>query len=268
MPRRVYNVTDHWEEGDYPSALAIGDSWFWYLNQNLMLSLTHLKQLRDQYSTVQLLGFNGASLSEYVGNGRYASAINHYLKKGWREGFSEFYISGAGNDAVHLNLALREDCRGIETPDDCFDPDHLRTMLGDISAAIGSVIHKIQYAYKDDNKPLKKFFIQGYDYPVPDGRGFLNSKGWLKPKMDPVGVNPDMDFRKEVVKRLIDKLNDEVFKPYHAPEKGVYYVDTRGTLTTGASYRDDWANEMHPTSHGFGKIADHWLPSLKAAGLT
>lgn len=266
--QRIYDVTETWEPGEYPSGLAIGDSWFWYLNENLMRSLVHLKELKGDHSNVQLLGFNGARLAEFVGAGKYASRMQHFLSKGWREGFSEFYISGAGNDAIKLRLALRKDCSKIDNPADCFDADALQHLLRDVSTAIGGLIHDIQWAYKDDGKPLKNIFIHGYDYPVPDGRGFLNHTGWLKPAMDGAGVVNDLAFRETLAAHLIDKLNDDVFHPYHRPSQGVYHVNTRGILARAAAdYQHDWANEMHPTSQGFAKIARAWVPTLRDAGL-
>ena len=267
--RRIYNVTEQWEAGEFPSGLAIGDSWFWYPNENLMRSLVHLPQLKEDNSTVQLLGFNGARLAEYVGAGRYAGDMKRYLSKGWREGFSEFYISGAGNDAIKLKLALKADCSAVVKAEDCFDEEGLAHLLRDMSSAIGSLIHDILWAYRNDNKPMKHIFIQGYDYPVPDGRGFLNHVGWLKPAMDGARVANDIGFREALAAYLIDKLNDDVFKPYHRPDHGIYHVDTRNTLSRAANnYKDDWANEMHPTSNGFAAIAQSWLPSFKRAGLT
>jgi hypothetical protein len=35
----------------------------------------------------------------------------------------------------------------------------------------------------------------------------------------------------------------------------VHYVDLRATLSQGADYKDDWANELHPTRTGFATVA-------------
>jgi hypothetical protein len=35
----------------------------------------------------------------------------------------------------------------------------------------------------------------------------------------------------------------------------VTFVDLRGTLSQGAGYKDDWANELHPTKSGFRAVA-------------
>jgi hypothetical protein len=34
----------------------------------------------------------------------------------------------------------------------------------------------------------------------------------------------------------------------------VTYVDLRGTLASGATYKKDWANELHPTAKGFSTV--------------
>jgi len=38
----------------------------------------------------------------------------------------------------------------------------------------------------------------------------------------------------------------------------VRFVDLRGTLSTGADYRDWWANELHPTEPGFRRVAERF----------
>jgi hypothetical protein len=55
-----------------PAMLAIGDSWFWYLANNLMDGLVRHPKLRPGYAAVQLFGYNGAHVADYVGKGKYA----------------------------------------------------------------------------------------------------------------------------------------------------------------------------------------------------
>ena len=35
----------------------------------------------------------------------------------------------------------------------------------------------------------------------------------------------------------------------------VFHIDARNTLKDTTSYRDEWANELHPTDAGFQKVA-------------
>jgi hypothetical protein len=220
------------------------------------------------HSYVRLLGYNGAELQDYVGAGKYARQVEHWLSPLWNDGFSEFYISGAGNDAVDYSLALRSDCSEFTSPADCFDSAGLETLLKRISSALGTLIHDIRWAYRHDEL-VRPIFVHGYDYPTPDGRGFnplaIKVAGpWLKPAMDQCQVRPDMPLRYGITKLLIDHLNDDVFHPFDNPGNEVNHIDSRGTLSHYPDqYKKHWTNELHPTDAGFLKIFEAtWVPRL------
>jgi hypothetical protein len=267
---RVYRPGEDPIPGDQaPSALAIGDSWFWYINQNLLLALVNHRHTSADHASVRLLGYNGARLSEYVGNGSYADAIRNQLRAGFNEGFSEFYISGFGNDAVHDAFALPDDCAPIKEPAACLSPLRLDKLLHDISQGLGSLIHTIRWAYRNTTK-LQPIFLNGYDYPVPDGRGLFGLReGWITRAMDNAGVNPDLGYRQEVIRHLIDAVNNDVLAALHSPVKRIFHIDSRGTLSTDpALYQQDWENELHPTSEGFRKLLEAaWFPKLAPFGI-
>lgn len=260
------------EPGEFSSALAIGDSWFWYPNQNVMETLTRSKAVSADHARVRLLGFGGALLRDYVEPGKFAADVAHWLSPNFGEGFSEFYISGAGNDAVDYHLALKADCTGLSKSVDCIDPQGIDSLLRQTSAALGTLIHNLRWAYR--NSTLRRpIFVHGYDYPVPDNRGFdggiVSSGPWLAPAMNKRGVAPDSGLRFGIMKILIDRLNEEVLAPFDLPGNEIVHIDSRGTLSHDpATYRLDWANELHPTSVGFDKIFNtHWLPALRKYGI-
>lgn len=269
---KVYTPGEPDEPGQFCSALAIGDSWFWYPNQSIIQTLVNHKRTSMDHANVRLLGFNGAELQEYVGAGKYAKDVAHGLSPNFNQGFSEFYISGAGNDAVAYDLALKADCSTYTTAQDCIDPHGMDELLRKISEALGGLIHNIRWAYRNDTK-TRPIFLQGYDYPTPDGRGFklgpIKSGAWLAPAMNRCKVNQDMALRFEITRILIDRLNVEAFAPFDSPKNEIVHIDSRGTLSHNASdYKNDWANELHPTSNGFKKIFDkHWLPELLHYGI-
>lgn len=269
MPK-IYYPGDQYESGEYASALAIGDSWFWYPNNNIIGTLVRHPKILDSHSNVQVVGFNGAHLRDYVGAGKYAKNVDHFLSPGFSHGFSEFYISGAGNDAIQYRLALKQDCTGITDPKACLDIERLDIFCRDMSSALGSLIHNIRWAYRNDPGAKQPIFLNAYDYPVPDGRGFLSGHAWLQPAMNNAKVDQDLNFRRAVVKSLINVLVDEVFAKFHSKENLVILVDSRGTLDhSDESYRKDWTNEMHPTNQGFLKIVDkHWISALKSFGIS
>ena len=261
---KVYRPGEEPNPGDQaPAGLAIGDSWFWYINQNLLLSLVNHKHMSADHASVRLLGYNGARLSQYIGDGRYAAAIRQQLKPGFREGYSEFYLSGFGNDAVDQAFALFDDCSSIGEPAKCVSSSRLDQLLYNIAHGLDGIIQTIRWAYRDTTL-LQPIFLNGYDYPTPDGRG-----GWITDAMDKAGVNPDRAYRFQVIRYVIDAVNDEVLGALHSPVKRIFHVDARGTLSTDpATYRQDWANELHPTSDGFRRIVEKaWFPRLAPFGI-
>jgi hypothetical protein len=267
---KVYRPGEEPIPGDQaPSALAIGDSWFWYINQTLLLALVNHPRVSADHAAIRLLGYNGARLSQYIGSGKFAGDIRLQLKPGFREGYSEFYISGFGNDAVDHAFALLDNCKGIDNPARCVSTAKLDTLLHTVSEGLTSLIHTIHWAYRDTNK-LPPIFLNGYDYVVPDGRGVSGANGgWIAKVMDRVGVDPDLEFRKRVVAYVLNAMNDDVLAELHSPGKHVYHINARGTLSTRpADYKRDWENELHPTSEGFRKILEKaWFPSLRSFGI-
>jgi len=101
--------------------------------------------------------------------------------------------------------------------------------------------------------------IHGYDYPVPDGRGFLGGwlflpGPWLKPGFQQK-LFEDLPANVTMMRTIIDMFNAMVSR---LPQEfaNVHYVDLRGTLSSDlANYTDWWANELHPTGTGFTAVA-------------
>lgn len=266
---RIYGPNDIEEPGEFCSALAIGDSWFWYPNNNILQTLVRHKRTSEDHANIRRIGYNGAQLQDYIGSGRYAREVRHWLSPQFNDGFSEFYISGAGNDAVDYRLALKANCIGIATPAACIDGAGMDELLRKVSEALGALIHNIRWAYRDDalTRPI---FINGYDYPTPDNRGVGFASGpWLAPAMDQSLVAQDMALRYGITKILIDRLNDEVFSQFDSNDNEIYHIDSRGTLKHYPdNYKTDWTNELHPTNAGFRHIYErHWLPVLAEQGI-
>lgn len=267
----VYQKGEQWEPGEFPAILAVGDSWFWYPRNNLLEALARHPGLLHGFRHIQAVGYSGALLQRYVGSGSLARDVRYNLSLNVRRHYNVFLISGAGNDAIDYRLALAGSCIGITKPEKCFDPVGLDDLLETISRAMGALIHDIRWAYKNEQPMVRPIFIHGYDYPVPDGRGFVldpvTSGPWLKPAMDRAGVDPDLQFRIALTRLLIDKLND-LFALFEDPANDVSYIDTRDVLRTDRNYQKDWDNEMHPTRAGFRKIVDQrWIPELARWGI-
>jgi hypothetical protein len=275
MAMPIYLPGQAWEPGSFASILAIGDSWFWYPNNNILGALVAHPSLKDPYRNIQMLGFNGAKLHDYV-FGKYKAEFTYELEPINSQYYSAVLISGAGNDAVEYRLALKDQCRGLTSAADCFDPAGTDDLLQEISRALSAVIHDVSWEISKQNRTVD-IFLHGYDYSVPDGRGFqlvpdiITIAGpWLKSAMDAVGVLNDMNLRKDICRILIDRLNG-VFLGLNGtsgPGYRVNYIDSRGVLDSGNGYQADWANELHPTPSGFNKIVDQrWIPAFRNQNL-
>ena len=268
----IYVPGQPWEPNQYAAMIAIGDSWFWYPHNSILTALAAHPSLRDPYRNMQMLGFNGAELQEYV-YGRYAPEFKRELKPINSKYYSAVLISGAGNDAVAYHLGLRDDCRGIAKAADCIDAAGMDDLIQKISRSMAVLIHDVSWEISRQGRTVD-IFIHGYDYPVPDGRGFVLipdvitlAGPWLRPAMDKAGVLNDLDLRKEICRIMIDGVNDAFakFGGTAGPGYRANYIDCRGTLSSGAPYQADWANELHPTRAGFDKIVDQkWIPVLRS----
>ena len=119
-----------------------------------------------------------------------------------------------------------------------------------------SAITQICKAYLGRPIPI---VVHGYDYPVPDGRGYWGGWGplpgpWLEPGFRRKGYEV-MTVRKEICVKLIDRFDAMLAGLAGVPPFAhVKFLDLRGTLPRGSNYKDYWDNELHPTKMGFEKV--------------
>ncbi len=163
-----------------------------------------------------------------------------------------FFFSGGGNDLAGVELAgyLNHKDSGLPV----LREDVLDVVFGDYFAnALNSLISRVRRI-----KPGIPIFLHGYDYAVPDGRnvnflGFTFSGPWLKPSLVQKR-HVSLADGLQVVRLVSDRLNGALAR-VAAEHSGVHYINLRGTLRADADYKKDWANELHPTSDGFKRIA-------------
>jgi hypothetical protein len=105
--------------------------------------------------------------------------------------------------------------------------------------------------------------IHGYDYPVPDGRGFLGGLTvlpgpWLQPGFRRKGYD-DLAKCTELIGALMGRFNSLLASIAGGPGlEHLHYVSLLGTLSIelkDEQYKEWWANELHPTRKGFRAIA-------------
>lgn len=256
------------EPGAFPAVLAIGDSWFWYPLPDGFNLLEQLSRdvLKYDYRHIFSLGKVGAKLQEFV-DGQHAHEFQFELRALNVQYYSAVFISAAGNDAVDYSLALAGDCSGRSTPEQCFDEARFDDLMRSLSGWLGRMIHDIRWACRGRPPERQPYiFVNCYDYAPASGVAAdfaglpLPFGPWLKPAMDAAGVAQDAALRRGIVRRLMDRLH-QTFSAHEGETLRV--VDCRGCLDPLA----DWANELHPNTRGFGKLAaGPWRRALQEAG--
>ena len=89
----------------------------------------------------------------------------------------------------------------------------------------------------------------------------IGKSGWLKPAL--VAAKVPANLRAACIRYIIDQFSLRLADLQTIYAGRVVFVDSRGTLAP-----TDWANELHPTTGGFGKIArQKWKPALVGAGV-
>lgn len=238
-----------------PSVVALGDSWFWYLKNNLIFPLQRI--INENGATpILVLGANGAEAEEYT-MPTYSGQLDRVLdpRLGYGRTVRAVFLSGSGNDVAGTDdfpVLLRQDCSGASSADDCFKAGEPLSTARRLTRFLLDVHDRVQSLI-----PGTPVVVHGYDYAIPTGKGFLGLGQWLQDPMDSVGVA--RRFQRAVVKRLIDAVADaqaEAILPTFLP------IDTRDTLLD-----NQWANELHPTPGGFTKIAKRWRTPLRQLGL-
>lgn len=163
-----------------------------------------------------------------------------------------FFFSGGGNDLAGVELGGYLNHKEWGKP--VLRDATLNYIFGAyFDKALGDLIAKVHLI-----KPGIPIFLHGYDYAVPDGRdvhflGFSFSGPWLKPALTQKRYS-NLDEGRRIMVDVADRFN-VALKRVAAAHENVHFINLLGTLRTGPKYKEDWANELHPTSTGFKKLA-------------
>jgi hypothetical protein len=243
---------------DAPMGLLIaeGDSWFDYPMNDV------LSMLEDEHGyDVEAVAHKGDTLEDMAyGEGQFDDFVR-LLEKLLRQGRvpDAILISGGGNDiagdefATLLNHALS----GLPPVNADIVRGVIDVRLRNAYTFLISGLTEVARRFLD--RPIR-ILLHGYDYAIPDGRGFLGGWAflpgpWLQPGLRVKGYQ-DLNANKAILRSLMDSFNDMLKQVSRMAEFGhVKYVDLRNTLSSGAGYKADWANELHPTKTGFRSVA-------------
>ncbi|MBN9671852.1 hypothetical protein [Roseibium aggregatum] len=258
-----------------PVLVSEGDSWF----QFPLLLKEVIDHLNRDY-LIYSVGAAGDTAANMVfgqnrhGQREYMSALGKVRK----HGVAAFLFSAAGNDIVGEDpetgeAALFDLLRQFNgNPADVaghIDHTVLKNKIGSLRIAYRKVIDDIR---ADEDFRTLPIVIHGYDYvfPFPYSEGgrhdernpvYARKNGWLGDPLDRRGIY-DQELRRNLIKYLLDELYAMLQGLSGDPrETGVWLVDCRNTLPDV----DDWNDEIHPKSEGFGKVADKFKAALGGA---
>ena len=245
--------------------VAEGDSWFDYPLHDV------LSLLEDQHGyDVESVAHKGDRVEEMAYGLGQLEELTRMLEKLLRRNVvpKAILLSGGGNDVAGDEFGMllnheRSPVRGLNGQvlagviDERVRSAYV-TVLGAVTGVCeGRIGHRL---------PI---LVHGYDYPVPDGRGFLGGwwllpGPWLEPGFRQKGFE-DLQERIGLTKQLIDRFNTMIRGVAALGEfPHVKYVNLRGTLSVGADYETWWGNELHPTKRGFERVTERFATALAA----
>lgn len=245
--------------------LAEGDSWFDYPWTDV------LEVLEDDHGyDVESLAHRGDRIEDMAYQDGQLGALIRRLEKLIRRGTPPVAIllSGGGNDVAGDELANLLNHRQSSAPG--LNPLVVDGVLQRIKLAYAAILEQLTFTCESMVGAPIRIVIHGYDYAVPDGRGFLGGWGplpgpWLEPGFRSKGYD-DLEYCKGVVRELIDGFNAALVELVEVPAfQHVSWVDLRNSLPNDpASYRMWWADELHPSREGFAVVARRFAHAIQS----
>jgi hypothetical protein len=238
--------------------IAEGDSWFDYPFNSVLGELENLsyeiESVAHKGDTAEEMAYDAGQLAKLAG------LFEKLDQRG--EVPRAILLSGGGNDVAGNELAVVLNHKQSGLP--AVNEDVARgVIVGRLRVAMASLIGAVTELSSRTFGRKVPVLVHGYDYPVPDGRGYIGGfwvlpGPWLEPAFRLKGY-ADMVERVRVMTDLIDRFNDMVASLAGQPGlEHVVYVNLRRTLSNeleGKKYKKTWANELHPTDLGFKTVA-------------
>src|SRR5688500_18175316 len=163
-------------------------------------------------------------------------------------------FSGGGNDIVDNPMVLWiKDFNASLPPAALIHKARLAAVLALVRAGYEDLI-----GLRDSLSPQTHLFLHGYDFAIPDGRGFCHLGPWLQPTFELRGF-PTWASRFAVTKILLQQFAD-MLQALETSHTKVTFINGQGTLSPQSS---SWHNELHPSEAGFKAFATLFHQKLK-----
>lgn len=267
----AFGATESVEEFSTAGFLAaIGDSWFDYPFHDV------LKDLEDDYGyNVESTAHKGDPIEKMAYHGGQIDGFARKLEKIKERGAipKAVLLSGGGDDVAGSEFGML--LNNALSPIGGWDDEILDGVLSiRISTAYTALLSSITEACREYFNQTLPILIHGYDYPVPDGRGFLGGWPFPGPWLDPgfqeknFAKDPTsfLENRIAMMQVLMDKFNAMLKQlNTHTDLAHIHYIDLRGTLSNKLTdYKDWWANELHPSEKGFEAVTKKFAAVLNS----
>jgi hypothetical protein len=247
---------------------AVGDSWFDYPFHDI------LKLLEDGYGyNVESTAHKGDPIEKMAYHGGQIDGFARKLEKIKARGAvpKAVLLSGGGDDVAGNEFGML--LNNAFSPIKGWNKEVVDGVLNErISRAYASLFGSLTAACQEHFDQTVPILVHGYDYPVPDGRGFLGGWPFPGPWLDPgfreknfADAQPaDLQLRVNMMRGIMDQLNEMLRSVTTDPALAhVHYLDLRGTLSNQlADYKKWWANELHPTPEGFEAVTAKFAAAL------
>jgi lysophospholipase L1-like esterase len=240
--------------------LAHGDSWFDYPLDGNGLSLedtdviAQLRGLGTPPPLVLNLSHFGEATTDEMGLSRVQrvdAALADPRNWGPSGKPDAILFSGGGNDIVGERFCIYLNPKGAGAP--ALDPVRFGMSLQAIEASYLDLFY-----FRDQYAPDVPIVGHGYDFGIPNGVHPLCAGPWVQPSLLYRGWT-DLTDGKAIIRDALTQFNAMLAKFDADPQYKFHLVPTQNTLNDA-----DWANELHPTAEGFGKIAQKFADKLAA----
>jgi hypothetical protein len=264
-PTSNLELADHVTKG---VLIAEGDSWFDYPFNDILESLEN-----DHLYDVTSVAHHGDPIEQMAYGPKQLADFTRAIEKllDGHQPPKAVLLSGGGDDiagdAFGMLINHKNSGLGIAGLNDEIVDGVINKRIYAAYVFIITAIDEVCLKKVGHRLPI---LVHGYDYAVPDGRGFLGGWGplpgpWLDPGFREKGYgDKDMATKRALVKSLINTFNDMLDRLAAGPDFAhVHHVNLRGVLKNEPKvYKDWWDNELHPTRDGFDLVTKSFVKVL------
>ena len=243
---------------DLVKIVSEGDSWFQYpiIREDIIDQIFKPFMIRERANPFAVFSLGGAAdkLDTIVKEEKetYIKALRDH-EPAW------FLLGGGGNDLLEVFeqvIVEFSEERSDRKVDDYINIQALNQKLKEVMGFYREIFSDVI-----DNKEFNdvKILCHGYDYVRPTVDGEILGSRLIKKNIK--NETTMFNILKFVIDLFNDKLEEVVAKQSASPEKRVFYVDCRNSADAN-DFNTLPADDFHPSSKGFEKIANRFLKFL------